>query len=404
MASPPEVAVAPAPVPASASTPTPIPASPPASAATPTPASAPAAPGARLVRTVGVVGLGTAVPDRVVDNAEAGAPIGVNDAWIVRRTGIHERRYADPEMKLVELATQAGRAAIEDSGLPAEAIDLVVVATLSHELSTPNSAPLIAHALGATRAGGFDLGCACTGFVAGLASASAWIEAGRASTALVIGAEMMSRFTDFTDRRTAALFGDGAGAVVIAAGAPGLIGPVVLGADGSCGEMITSNPETGAIIMDGHETFKQAVSRLAQSSLEACAAAGVGLEDIDLFVYHQANGRITSALGERLRLDPARVVDCIGMLGNTSAASVPLALGFARAEGRLPAGSRVLLAAVGAGFTWGAVVVEWGAPSDPPKSVAHARAQAPSDPPKSAAQAQAAATPPQSSNGAVTAA
>ncbi len=333
MASPPEVAVA---------------------------APAPATPAPRL-RHAGIVGLGTALPPRVVDNAEVGAVIGVDDAWIFRRTGIRERRYAAPETKLVELATAAGRAAIDDSPVSAAEIDLIVVATLSHELSTPNAAPLIAYALGATRAGGFDLGCACTGFVAGLATASAWIECGRANTALIIGAELMSRYTDPSDRRTAALFGDGAGAVVITEGGVGAIGPIVLGADGSCGEMITSNPETGAIIMDGHETFKQAVGRLATSSTQACAAAGVTLEDIDLFVYHQANGRITTALGERLGLDPAKVVDCIGGLGNTSAASIPLALGYARAEGRLPAGSRVLLAAVGAGFTWGAVVVEWGA-------------------------------------------
>jgi 3-oxoacyl-[acyl-carrier-protein] synthase-3 len=316
------------------------------------------------LRTAGIVGLGTALPDRVVGNAGIAATLGVDDAWIVRRTGIHERRHAPKEMLLVELATQAGRAAIEDSGLPATDIDLIIVATLSHELSTPNAAPLIAHALGATRAGGFDLGCACTGFIAGLASATAWIEAGRARTALVIGAELMSRYTDPTDKRTAALFGDGAGAVVITEGAPGAIGPVVLGADGSCGEMITSNPRTGSIIMDGHETFKQAVARLAESSVEACRTAGVELADIDLFVYHQANGRITSSLGERLGLDPARVVDCIAGLGNTSAASVPLALGYARANGQLQPGHRVLLAAVGAGFTWGAVVVQWGeAPS-----------------------------------------
>jgi 3-oxoacyl-[acyl-carrier-protein] synthase-3 len=148
---------------------------------------------------------------------------------------------------------------------------------------------------------------------------------------------------------------------VITEGAVGTIGPIVLGADGACGEMITSNPETKAIIMDGHETFKQAVGRLATSSVQACAEAGLTLDDIDLFVYHQANGRITTALGERLGLDRSKVVDCIGGLGNTSAASIPLALGYAREQGRLAPGSRVLLAAVGAGFTWGAVVVEWGA-------------------------------------------
>jgi 3-oxoacyl-[acyl-carrier-protein] synthase III len=314
----------------------------------------------RPVRTVGVAGLGMALPPYVVENAEVAAGLGIDDAWIVRRMGIHSRRRAAPGTTLAELAIEAGAAAIEDSGLAAGELDLVLVATLSHELTTPNAAPIVAHALGATRAGTFDVGCACTGWVAGLASATAWIEAGRAETALVIGAELMSRHTNPDDKRTAPLFGDAAGAAVISAGAAGSMGPVILGADGSCAEMITTDRTSGFILMDGHETFKQAVSRLAQASREACAAAGVDLGEIDLFIFHQANARITTALGERLGLDPERVVDCIGTLGNTSAASIPVALAHAREEGRLPAGSRVLIAAVGAGFTWGAVVVEWG--------------------------------------------
>jgi 3-oxoacyl-[acyl-carrier-protein] synthase-3 len=316
--------------------------------------------GWRAVRTVGVAGLGMALPPHVVDNAEISAGLGIDDAWIVRRMGIHSRRRAAPETTLAELAAQAGQAALDDAGLPAEDLDLVLVATLSHELATPNAAPIVAHMLGATRAGTFDVGCACTGWVASLASASAWIEAGRAETALVIGAELMSRHTNPADKRTAPLFGDAAGAAVISAGAPGTMGPVILGADGSCAGMITTDLETGFILMDGHETFKQAVGRLAQASRDACAQAGVELAEIDLFIYHQANARITTALGERLELDPAKVVDCIGQLGNTSAASIPVALAHARADGRLNAGERVLLAAVGAGFTWGAVVIKWG--------------------------------------------
>jgi 3-oxoacyl-[acyl-carrier-protein] synthase-3 len=313
----------------------------------------------RPVRTVGVVGLGAALPPRVIENAELAGGLGVDDAWIVRRMGIRSRRRAAPETVLVDLALEAGAAALADSGLGAGELDLLIVATLSHERATPNAAPIVAHALGATRAGTFDLGCACTGWVAALASATAWIEAGRANTALVIGAELMSRHMDPTDKRTAPLFGDAAGATVISAGGPGSIGPVILGADGSCAEMITCDRASGYIRMDGHETFKQAVARLAQASREACAAAGVELSEIDLFVFHQANARITASLGEKLGLDPERVVDCIGELGNTSAASIPVALEHARAEGRLRPGSRVLLAAVGAGFTWGAVVVEW---------------------------------------------
>ncbi|HEX3874613.1 MAG TPA: beta-ketoacyl-ACP synthase 3 [Solirubrobacteraceae bacterium] len=314
----------------------------------------------RPVRTVGVAGLGMALPPYVVDNAEISADLGIDDAWIVRRMGIHSRRRAAPETTLAELATEAGQAALDDSSLTAGDLDLVLVATLSHELTTPNAAPIVAHALGATGAGTFDVGCACTGWVAALASATAWIEAGRAESALVIGAELMSRHTNPADKRTAPLFGDAAGAAVISAGAPGTMGPVILGADGSCADMITTDVETGFILMDGHETFKQAVSRLAQASRDACASAGVELDEIDLFIFHQANARITLALGERLGLDPARVVDCIGTLGNTSAASIPVALAHAREDGRLGAGTRVLVAAVGAGFTWGAVVIEWG--------------------------------------------
>jgi 3-oxoacyl-[acyl-carrier-protein] synthase-3 len=314
----------------------------------------------RAVRTVGVAGLGMALPPYVVDNSEISANLGIDDAWIVRRMGIHSRRRAAPETTLADLAAEAGQSALEDSGLAAEQIDLVLVATLSHELATPNAAPIVAHTLGATRAGVFDVGCACTGWVAAVASASAWIEAGRAETALVIGAELMSRHTNPADKRTAPLFGDAAGAAVLSAGASGTIGPVILGADGSCAEMITTDRESGFILMDGHETFKQAVSRLAQASRDACAAARVELSEIDLFIYHQANARITTALGERLELDPEKVVDCIGALGNTSAASIPVALAHARLDGRLRPGSRVLLAAVGAGFTWGSVVIEWG--------------------------------------------
>jgi 3-oxoacyl-[acyl-carrier-protein] synthase-3 len=170
----------------------------------------------------------------------------------------------------------------------------------------------------------------------------------------------MSRHVDPEDRRTAALFGDGAGALLLSAQAGGSIGPVVLGADGSQAELITADRLNGTIHMNGHDTFLQAVRRLGEAALGACAAAEVGLDEIDLFVFHQANGRILSALAERLELPAERVLDCIATLGNTSAASLPLALEEARDRRLLFPGARVLLGAVGAGFTWGAVVVEWG--------------------------------------------
>jgi 3-oxoacyl-[acyl-carrier-protein] synthase-3 len=178
---------------------------------------------------------------------------------------------------------------------------------------------------------------------------------------LVVGADFMSRITDPADRATAAVFADGAGAVVmLASDKPGGVGPVVLGSDGSGGENIVAERTTCTIRMEGHETFRAAVAGLSLATSEAADAAGVTLEEVDLFVYHQANGRILQAVAERLGLSSERVVDCIGSYGNTSAATLPLALSFSEQEGRLKAGDRVLLGAFGAGFTWGASVIEWG--------------------------------------------
>ena len=308
----------------------------------------------------GIAGLGTALPERVVPNAEITPAIGVDDDWIVRRTGIRERRYCEPGAALHELAAAAGAAALADAGIDGARIDLVLVASCSQDSVMPNAAPQVAHALGAGTAAAFDVGSACTGFLAALAAARGMLTSGAASNALVIGAEIMSRHVDPGDRNTAALFGDGAGAIVATAGAPGDLGPVVLGSDGAHSQLIVADRNTQLLAMDGHETFKQAVRRMAEASIAASEAAAVALADIDLYVYHQANTRILASLAERLALDPAKVVDAIASLGNTSAASVPLALSAARAQGRLRPGMRVLLAAAGSGFTWGASVVEWG--------------------------------------------
>ena len=308
----------------------------------------------------GIVGLGTALPARIVPNAEITPAIGVDDDWIVRRTGIRERRYAEPGAALHELAAAAGAAALADAAVAGASIDLVLVASCSQDSVMPNAAPQVAHALGAGSAGAFDIGSACTGFLAALAAARGMLASGASRNALVIGAEIMSRHVDPNDRNTAALFGDGAGAVVLSAGAAGAIGPVVLGSDGAHAQLIVADRHTQLLAMDGHETFKQAVKRMSEASTAACEAAGVGLADVDLYIYHQANTRILSSLADRLSLAPAKVVDCIAGLGNTSAASVPLALAGARAEGRLRPGMRVLLAAAGSGFTWGAGVIEWG--------------------------------------------
>ncbi len=321
------------------------------------PASEPPAP---PTASPGIVGVGGALPPEVVDNARITPLIGVSDEWIVKRTGIRSRRYADPRANLADLATDAAREALRDARLDASQIDLVLLASCSQDSVMPNAAPVVAHALGADGAGAFDIGSACTGFVAALAAARGILCSGGARHALVIGAEIMSRHVDQHDRNTAALFGDGAGAIVCSAQSTGTIGPVVLGSDGSHAGLIVADRDTQLLAMDGHETFKQAVRRLAEGTRAACASAEVELADIDLFVYHQANSRILSSLAERLEIAPEKVLDCIGELGNTSAASVPLALAAARADGRLRPGTRIVLAAAGAGFTWGASVIEWG--------------------------------------------
>jgi 3-oxoacyl-[acyl-carrier-protein] synthase III len=307
--------------------------------------------------------VGVSLPDTVVSNAEVGARLGVDDDWIVRRTGIHSRRVARADERLQTHASNAARVALERAGVNPLHVDLVIVATTTSDELMPGTAPLVAHELGAINAGAFDVGSACTGFLSALAVGAAQIEAGRARCALVIGADFMSRILDPHDRATAAVFADGAGAVVLEQTAgQGRIGPVVLGADGAGAQHIYVERGDAVIRMRGHETFREAVARLTLCTHQATRAAGVALDEVDLFVYHQANGRILSAVGERLGLPPGRVVDCIGEYGNTSAATLPLALAFSEREGLLSPGDRVLLGAFGAGFTWGATVIEWGRP------------------------------------------
>ena len=310
-------------------------------------------------RTARIVGLGHKLPDRVVSNCPIAERIGVDADWIVRRTGIRERRYAAPGERTSELATAAARRALQDAGLKPADIDLVLVATMTPDELTPNTAPLVAEALGIS-AGAYDVGAACTGWLAALSAAAAQVETGRAEAVLVIGAEILSRVIDPGDKRTAMIFGDGAGAVVLSAAGEGSIGPVVLASDGGLGDAIVAVHEDRIIRMDGHTTFNKAVKVLVESTQQACERAGVTLDEIDLFVYHQANGRILRSVGEKLGLADERVADYVGETGNTSAASLPLTLSLLREDGRLRPGQRIVLAAVGAGFTWGAGVVEWG--------------------------------------------
>jgi 3-oxoacyl-[acyl-carrier-protein] synthase-3 len=307
-----------------------------------------------------IAGLGVAVPETVVTNAAIAARLGIDESWIVRRTGISERRVADPSEALFELAAAAGARALAAAAVEPADVDLVLVATTSNDELMPGASPRVAATIGAVNAGAIDLNAACTGFVSGLALGSGQIESGRADLVLLIGADMMTRLTDPDDRGTAAVFADGAGAVVLRGATEGRIGRVILGADGDSAELIFAPKETGKTVMQGHETFRHAVDRMSEATLAAASAAGLTLHEIDLFVYHQANARILRSVGERLELPEERVVNSIEHFGNTSAASIPLALEDARLAGRLQSGSKVLIAAFGAGFTWGGTVVEWG--------------------------------------------
>jgi 3-oxoacyl-[acyl-carrier-protein] synthase-3 len=309
-----------------------------------------------------IASIGMALPDRFVSNEQIAAGLGVDAAWIAKRTGTRERPWASAGERLSEFAAEAGRVALERAGIDAEDLDVVLVATSTADEITPNAAPLVAGLIGAGRAGAMDVGAACTGWLSALSMACGQIESGRAQHALVVGADFLSRFLDFSDRDTAPLFADGAGAAVISAtGVPtGRIGPIMLRADHSGSHLIRL--DRGDLIrMNGHDSFRAAVASMSQATTEILASGGYAPEDIGLFVYHQANSRIIRAVAERLGLPAERVVDYVDRFGNSSTATLPIALSVAEAEGRLQHGDLVLLAAFGGGLTWGASVVQWSA-------------------------------------------
>lgn len=307
-----------------------------------------------------IAGLGAATPSRVVSADELSRRLGVSAEWIFKRTGTGRRPVCDERDSVVELAALAAERALLDAGSDPLEVDLLMVATTTQEQLLPNAAPLVAATVGCENAGAVDLGAACTGFLTGLALGIAQIESGRARNVVVVGADAWTRFVDQHDARVAPLWGDGAGAVVLRAGdGERAAGPVLLRCDGRLGQLIRMERGEQLLHMEGAETFDHATRNLAGVSAEAVLAAGLSLDDIDLFVFHQANARITRAVVQRLGVAHERVVDCIHETGNTGAASLPLALAHARAAGRLRAGQRLLLGAVGAGMCWGATVLEW---------------------------------------------
>lgn len=315
----------------------------------------------RILRGAAIASVGVALPRESVPNAKIAQRLCVDDAWIVKRIGVRERRMVQPDERLSDLVIRAARSALERAGLEAAQLDLILVGTFTQDEILPNAAPLVAGSLGATRAGAVDLGAACMGFLSGVSLGAAQIEARRADVVLVVGADVLTRFLDMDDRRTAALIGDGAGAAILTAvEGPGRIGPGVLRSNDKSRDILYMTRAELKLRMEGQKTFVHAVDYLSDVTLQAIACAGLTLEDIDVFVYHQANARIIRAVGERLQLPVERVVDCIECFGNTSAASIPLALDWAQRKGLLHDGTRILLASIGAGFTWGGIVVEWG--------------------------------------------
>jgi 3-oxoacyl-[acyl-carrier-protein] synthase-3 len=329
-----------------------------------------------------ITGWGMYAPARVLTNDELSTMVETSDEWIVTRTGIRERRIAADDETTTTLSVHAARDALAVAGLAPADLDLVIVATCSPDYPLPATAVLVATELGARRAAGFDLQAACSGFVYGLATATSFIRSGMYRNVLLIGVEILSRFVDWTDRGTCVLFGDGAGAVVLQASEQpgGLLGANLYsdgtGAEGiivpAGGTACPAGPETVAerkhfIRMMGSEVYKYATRQLAESSLAALRAAGIGVDDVDQFLFHQANLRIINSVATHLHIPTEKTYINIEKYGNTSAASVPMAMVEAIAAGRIKPGDRLLMAAFGAGYTAGAAVVEWTA--DPARAL-----------------------------------
>src|SRR5579871_6722594 len=323
-----------------------------------------------MTRSV-VLGCGSYLPSRILTNAELAGKVDTSDEWIVQRTGIRERRIAAPGECTSDLAIAAARAALADGDIDPEAIDLIVLATSTPDNTFPASAVTVQAGLGITRGAAFDLQAVCSGFVYALSIADGLLRTGTYTRALVIGAETFSRILDWNDRTTCVLFGDGAGAVVVEAQQqPGEntdrgVLTTHLRSDGRHKSKLyvdggpSSTMTVGHLRMEGKEVFKHAVGMITDVIVDAFKATGLSADDIDWFVPHQANKRIIDASAHKLHIAPQKVVLTVDRHGNTSAASIPLALAVAVADGRIKRGDLVLLEAMGGGFTWGSALVRW---------------------------------------------
>jgi 3-oxoacyl-[acyl-carrier-protein] synthase-3 len=321
-----------------------------------------------------ISGWGMYAPSRVMTNDDLAKLVDTSDEWIRTRTGIRERRIAADDETTATLSTLAARDALAVAGVEPQDVDLVIVATASPDYLMPATGVLVARDLGATRAAGFDLNAACSGFVFGLAAGASFVNSGMYRHVLLVGVDLLSRYLDWTDRNTCVLFGDGAGAVLLSAsdGPGGLLG-VELYSDGSGEQGIiipgggTAHPATDETVRDrlhfmrmaGKEVYRYATRQLADTTQAAVQAAGLRMADVDLFLYHQANLRILETVRDLLGIPSDKVYVNLDRYGNTSAASVPMALAEAVASGRVQVGDRLLMGAFGAGYTAGAAVVEW---------------------------------------------
>ena len=323
--------------------------------------------GATTGPRVGITGLGTCVPDQIMTNDDLAKLVDTNDEWIVERTGIRERRIATQEEALSDIALPAARAALVDAGVEASDIDLLIVATVTPDMMFPTTSAILADELGATSAGAYDLLAGCTGFMYAIAQAYGLLASGIANRALVVGGDVLSKLLDWTDRSTVVLFGDGAGAVVMERVERGGFLGFELGADGAGGKHLWlpgsgsrhfDDPES-FMRMNGREVFRFATRVMVSSAQSILGQCGKTVDDVDVYVPHQANKRIIDHAVAKLGISADRTVVNVQKYGNTSSGSIPLALADARADGRLSDGKLVLMTGMGAGLTWGSALIEW---------------------------------------------
>ncbi|WP_017548032.1 beta-ketoacyl-ACP synthase III [Salinicoccus carnicancri] len=314
------------------------------------------------MNNVGVLGLGTYVPEKVFTNEDFEKILDTSDEWITEMTGIKERRFADDDMDTSDLAYEAAKEAIDNSGVAKEDIDLVIVATSTGDMQFPTVATMLQDRLGLRNVPSMDQLAACTGFIYGVVTGAQFIQTGTYRHVLVVGADKLSKITDFSDRSTAVLFGDGAGAVVLGEVEEGYgVRSFDLGSNGQGGPYLYGDESDGGNIrMNGREVFKFAVRQMGESSVIATEKAGLSTDDIDRLVPHQANIRIMNAARERMDLPPEKMSSTIDKYGNTSAASIPLSIHHDVKNGRIKSGDNLILVGFGGGLTWGSICLTWG--------------------------------------------